>query len=68
MDYAEEKDREQMITAVEQMMTRSRAFPRFAEFDKFLIKLYVNRAKGKTLADLYPQIIEWFEKQNAALN
>lgn len=65
MDYAPEKDRQQMIAAVEQMMTQSRAFPRFAEFDKFLIGLYVNREKGKTLADLYPQIIEWFERNNA---
>ena len=66
MDYAEEKDRAQMISAVERMMTQSRAFPRFAEFDKFLVDLYINRAKGKTLADLYPRIIEWFEKQNPA--
>lgn len=68
MDHAPEKDRQEMIAAVEKMMMLSRAFPRFAEFDRFLIDLYVNREKGKTLADLYPKIIEWFEKKNAAAN
>ncbi len=66
MDHAPEKDRQQMIAAVEKMMVESRAFPRFAEFDKFLIDLYVNRESGETLADIFPKIIDWFEARNAA--
>jgi hypothetical protein len=51
-----------MIAAVEEMMVKRRGFPRFAELDKFLIPLYRDRPKGKTLADVYPRIIDWFAK------
>ncbi len=34
------------------------------EFDRFLVNLYRNREPIQTIADLYPQIIEWFEKNN----
>jgi hypothetical protein len=64
-DLAPKEDQPKMIAAVERMMTEGRGFPKFAEFDRFLIDLYVNRKPGQTLADLYPQIIEWFEKENA---
>jgi hypothetical protein len=30
----------------------------------FLIDLYENRPDGRSLADLYPQIITWFEANN----
>jgi hypothetical protein len=66
VDYAPKNEQAKMIAAVDKMMTERRGFPQFAELDKFLIDLYKNRKKGTTLADLYPQIIEWFEKQNAA--
>ena len=48
------------------MMTERRGFPQFEAFDKFLVELYRNRKPDQTLADLYPQIIEWFEKNNSA--
>lgn len=63
-DIAPKQDQQKMIDAVERMMVKSRGFPKFAEFDRFLIEIYVNRKKGQTLADLYPQIVEWFEKNN----
>lgn len=53
-----------MIANVERMMTDRRGFPRFEAFDKFLVELYRKREPGRTLADLYPQIIEWFGKHN----
>jgi len=46
------------------MMTNRRGFPMFAQFDKFLVNLYRTRPPGTTIADLYPQIITWFEKNN----
>ena len=46
------------------MMTERRGFPQFAAFDQFLVGLYRAREPGQALADLYPQIIEWFEKNN----
>jgi len=47
------------------MMTQSRGFPRFAAFDAFLLELYRHRKPDETVADLYPQIIDGFEKENA---
>lgn len=66
-DYAPENERMKMIEAVERMMTKSRGFKQFAEFDRFLLGLYTGRRAGQTLAELYPQIIEWFEIRNAAV-
>ena len=53
-----------MIAAIDKMMTERRGFPQFAAFDKMLVDLYRNKKRGQTVADLYPQIIEWFEKNN----
>lgn len=65
-DYAAQEDQPSMIRAVEEMMIKRRGFLRFAEFDQFLLDRYLHRPKGKTLADLYPQIIDWFDRENAA--
>ncbi|MBS1794193.1 MAG: DUF4932 domain-containing protein [Acidobacteria bacterium] len=64
VDYVPETEQPALIAAVDRMMTASRGFPQFEKLDKFLIPLYKNRKPGQTLADLYPQIIEWFEQQN----
>ena len=66
VDLAPREDQPTLIKAVDDMMTRRRGFPRFAAFDAFLVDLYRRRKEGQTVADLYPQIIEWFEKENAA--
>lgn len=64
VDYAPREEQDRMIAAVDKMMTTGRGFIQFTEFDKFLVELYRNRKTGQTLADLYPQIIEWFEQHN----
>jgi hypothetical protein len=46
------------------MMVKARDFIKFAEFNQYLIELYKNRGKGVTIAELCPQIIEWFEENN----
>ncbi|MCE7066105.1 DUF4932 domain-containing protein [Dyadobacter sp. CY326] len=61
VDYAPEKDQAELIAQTENMMVNSRGFQKFAEFDQFLVKLYKNRKKGHVLADLYPEIVAWFE-------
>ena len=43
------------------MMIKNRGFMRFGEFNSFLMDLYKKRGSKQTLADLYPQIIEWFD-------
>lgn len=65
-DYAPPAERDRMIAMVDQTMTRGRGFPQFSAFNAFLVDLYRTRAAGQTLADLYPQIIAWFERRNAA--
>ena len=64
LDYAPKDEQPRMIAAVDRMMTARRGFPMFAAFDKFLVSLYQSRPAGTTIADLYPQIIAWFEKIN----
>ena len=63
-DYAPRDEQARMIAAVDQMMTHRRGFLMFTEFDKFLVNLYRTRPAGTTIADLYPQIIAWFERNN----
>lgn len=38
-------------------------FPRYREFQAFLLSLYRNRPAGVTLSDLLPQMTIWFENQ-----
>lgn len=64
VDYVAAEEQDKLIAAIDEMMTKRRAFPQFEKFDKFLIELYKNRKPGQTLADLYPQIIEWFEQNS----
>lgn len=58
-DYVLCEEQERMIASIDRMMMERRGFPQFAAFDKMLVDLY-----RKIVADLYPQIIEWFEKEN----
>lgn len=64
VDYAPAADQAKLIASIDEMMTKRRGFPKFAEFDGFIIELYKNRKQHETLADLYPQIIGWFERSN----
>jgi hypothetical protein len=63
-DYAPKEEQDKMIAAIERMMVERRGFLQFEAFDKFLVNSYRSRKSGQTIADLYPQIIEWFEKNN----
>lgn len=63
-DHVPPTEQKELIAGVEEMMTKNRGFRQFAKFDKFLINLYKNRQPNQTLADLYPQIIEWFAQNN----
>ncbi len=48
---------------IDTIMVENRGFLKFAEFDAFLRELYGRRSDGQTVADLYPQIIDWFAAQ-----
>jgi len=66
IDMAPAGEQEILVRIVDNMMTGRRGFPRFAAFDAFLVDQYRHREAGRTVADLYPRIIEWFERENAA--
>lgn len=58
-DFAPDADREKLIDMVERDMKDYRGFKKFPEFNQFLVSLYKERG-GKTIADCYPEIMEWF--------
>lgn len=60
VDYADGKDMEKLFTNLESRMVKYRGFRRFAEFNRFLVKIYQSRKPGTTVAELYPQIVSWF--------
>jgi hypothetical protein len=64
VDFAPKEDWEALFKYRENFMVKRRGFTKFAEFNRFLIDIYTKRPEGKTVADLYPQIIKWFEENN----
>lgn len=62
VDYAPPAEQEKLIAQIEDIMVNVRGFRRFAEFNQFLVKIYKERKKGQTVADLYPAILGWFEE------
>lgn len=67
-DYTTEEEQEKLIPRVVRMMEGPRGFIMFGEFNDFLLKIYKNRKPNQTLADLYPEIISWFDNINRTNN
>ena len=63
-DNAPKEDWETLFSDIDRRMVERRGFIKFKVFNRFLIDLYLNRPKGKVVADLYPQIIAWFKENN----
>lgn len=63
-NYAPREEQEKMIAAIDRMMTKGRGLLQFEAYDKFLVDLYRKHKPGQTVDDLYPQIIEGFERGN----
>jgi hypothetical protein len=47
----------------ENNMVDNRSFVKFNEFNRRLLELYKNRKKNQTIANLFPEIIEWMGNQ-----
>ncbi|MCF0060224.1 DUF4932 domain-containing protein [Dyadobacter chenwenxiniae] len=62
IDYAPPGEQDKLILKMEKYQVEVRGFKKFAEFDQFLIQLYKKRKVDQVVADLYPQIVEWFVK------
>lgn len=63
VDEAPAPERAAMIALVEDLMVERRGFRRFRELSRFLTNLYQQRQPGQSVADLYPNILEWFEAE-----
>lgn len=61
MDNAPKEFWEELNDDIVKMMTGYRGFTKFPEFNEFLVELYLRRQENRTLSDLYPEIIAWFE-------
>lgn len=59
LDYAPKEELEKMITGVEKNQVSKRGFKQFKAFNQKLIDLYENKKPDSTVADLYPEIIDW---------
>lgn len=67
LDYVAKDHQEYLINRVVHMMVTNRGFIRFEEFNSFLMNLYKNRKQNQTIADMYPQLIDWFDINNNTL-
>ncbi len=59
LDNAPSESAEKLIKSVEQWQTNGRGFKHFKPFNRNLIKLYKSKKDNETVADLYPNIINW---------
>ncbi|HET9253168.1 MAG TPA: DUF4932 domain-containing protein [Candidatus Eisenbacteria bacterium] len=66
VDIAPMEDQSTLLSLIDDMMTKSRGFPMFAEFSRYLVGRYRARKPGESIADLYPEIIAWFEARNSS--
>ena len=65
VDVAPKEDQPTLLSLIDDMMTKRRGFPVYADFSRFLVDRYRGRKPGESLADLYPEIIAWFEARNS---
>ncbi len=50
---------------IARIMAQSRGFSQFAPFNDQLVSLYLERAEGQTVADLYPAMLAWAKAHKA---
>lgn len=62
VDHVPAEEQAELIERVERMMVERRGFRQFAAFDQALLALYRGRQPQQPVAELYPRIIEWFER------
>ena len=63
VDFAPEGDQDLLVSRNARWQAEGRGFLRSPEFHEFLVDLYRDRPEGSTVADLYPEIVEWFAAQ-----
>lgn len=61
VDRARPEDHEALVSSNARHQADGRGFLRAPEFHDFLVDLYRSRPDGTTVAELYPEIIAWFD-------
>jgi hypothetical protein len=51
-----------IIRRNETNQVENRGFLKFKEFNQFFLNRYKNKKPGETIAAMYPEIVDWFEK------
>jgi hypothetical protein len=62
-ETAPEAERARVAESVERLMM-ARGFPQYPALSRFIMPLYRDRRAGQTVADLFPDIVGWFEDNN----
>lgn len=62
-DTYKEADFIQIQSKIENMMINYRGFSNFKSFENKMLELYKNKTPKTLISDLYPDILEWCEKQ-----
>ena len=63
VDHAPAGDQDRLVSRNARWQAEGRGFLRSPEFHEYLVELYRNRPEGTKVADLYPDIVEWFAAQ-----
>ena len=62
IDNCPKEDLELLMEKNIAYMKEKRGFKVYDKFQKYLVSLYLKLDEKETVADLYPQIIQWFSK------
>jgi hypothetical protein len=57
---------ERVIESQVKFMVNNRGFTKFREFNNALLSLYLKKKDGQTVADLYPDIINWMDSNKVS--
>lgn len=61
-DLTKGKEQKELLRQVNHTMVKKRGFYKFEKLIKYLVPLYKKNKNKKTVAQLYPDIVRWFEK------
>jgi hypothetical protein len=59
-DMADKKEFEVIKTLIDERMVNNRGFIKFDLFNSFFLEKYKSKNSKQTIADLYPELINWF--------
>jgi hypothetical protein len=61
-DLTKGKEQKELLRQINHTMVKKRGFAKFEKLTNYLVPLYEKNKNRKTVAQMYPQIVRWFEK------